>query len=333
MTISIVSLPEFVQRAVGSTASSVALALDDSIGGSSVDVELVGGDRRVLRIALVPLSRGTNVRTLEIPAGMWDLRVLDRATGDPVAGAIVSVGDIWLYAGQSNAEGMWTAVSERPPSPLPQTRMYRARAWQPPTGDGLITLLNGLATRTGVPQAVLAMAVGGTALTYEGFAVYVYGCGLNQNGYWLDREGALWTELIAAVDAVGGAIAGMIWDQGESDTCGVSAQRYRDGLAELWKRLQARVTDRKPPTLRLAIVELGYYPTSFPEAGAVKFDVRPVVEAQRELAREADGVFIAATRHDLPRDATNVHLTPEGYATLGLRLAGAIAAGLPAVER
>jgi hypothetical protein len=208
--------------------------------------------------------------------------------------------------------------------------LFPASGWVTTTGDGLIGLLNLLTGETGVPQGIIAGAMGSTALTRQGYDASSAAFGA-QNGWWLNTTSSPWTPFTAALNSLthpltpgAGQIKGIIWDQGESDSItGVSFELYLRALFQLWSNIQALVTVRKPPLLRFAMIPTGFYnPT--PAAGYT-VNTDPVVRAQRAFVKLQPGAYIAATRDDLPRDTTNVHLTANGYGELGARLARAIA--------
>ena len=313
---------EFLARPWGETAVDVSFFVHDECGGHAIDVALLGAGTGApvpgtAWVGVPTTVDGDNAYVLKAPTGgPW--RPACRSAGAVFAapGPGARVGDITLFVGQSNGSLMADCISGAV-KPDARTRMYRNGAWGPATGDGLCSYLNLLAARSGVPQAAIMAAVAGASITRKGHD-WMLSRFPGDAGYWLDLSGAPWRPAAAALRATRGRLARAILIGGENDSGGVSGATYYRGLCQLWRNIQAMVTDRQPPALRFAIVPVG----NFPVPGT---DTWTVAENDYAFAGATPGAYIACNRHDLPRDETDIHLTAEGFRILGRRLAEAIA--------
>lgn len=116
---------------------------------------------------------GTWSGSISVPQGGWYKVQVRRGTAGAAKTGTTkfSVGDVWLFAGQSQQARMST-LSASPPTPDPLT-VYRNSngLWQAPgeftgtNGNGGIQFLNLMRQYTGVPQAMAQTSVEGTAIT------------------------------------------------------------------------------------------------------------------------------------------------------------------------
>ena len=323
MALTIPTNPQPVyQRAFGANRlkNGFTFVYNDSVGGVTVDGGFIDSASNPVPGANGPLGvsvQGNNTILLDMcPGGPYSLKVYDRNNaGNNAVSSSFLIGDVWAYSGQSNASGMWTAAVS-PPTPYSVTKMYSGGAWVTPTGNGLITLLNKLAERAGIPQMAICAGLGSTSLTYDGTYNYPGGT----SGWHLDFANSPFTILSGAISILGGKCAGLVWDQSESDSVGVKADVYCHALIKYWVQVCSLVTDRAPPAFRFYAIEPGYFTSA---AGSDQYPVR------RGTAKFCDiqpGAKVIATRYDLPRDSGNVHLDPTwGYGLLGERIANAVA--------
>jgi hypothetical protein len=145
--------------------------------------------------------------TLSVPQGGWyriQYRLAAETTAIYTAVNQFGVGDIWMFAGQSQQARMST-LSSFPPTPDTRTVYFiSGTTWTVPgvtagtNGNGAITFLNRMRATTTVPQACIQVSVEGTAISD-----------------W-EVSDAAYTTAISRLTSVG-EIAGVLWHQGTSD--------------------------------------------------------------------------------------------------------------------
>jgi len=251
----------------------------------------------------------------------------------------VYVGDVWVLAGQSNMAGDGLlAESEKA---LPSIRCFymddtwdraadplhcpdaaadqvhhilagrngpiggrkkidQARRWG--TGCG-IAFANEMTRSSGVPIGLIACAHGGTSLTQ-----------------WLPpqqpADSSLYGALLRRIRENGGAVAGVLWYQGESDTTYPDAAHFFQRMKHLVSALRR---DLKAPRLPVVQAQLATLHTT--ETGFKEYLWMFVREQQRRLGRELKRVATVGTLDLGMKDA--IHVNAPGLIRLGRRLAKA----------
>lgn len=233
--------------------------------------------------------------------------------------------DLWVLAGQSNAQG-WKGNACRYPSGDADADRAIPLYYVSP-GIGASGRWIGLAPQEGRykrghfgPEVTFARD-----LTAAGRRVAVFKFSLG--GTSLDRrwkrpgEGGLYDQMVAELrraitalrhDGQQPRIAGLIWIQGESDAMDpAAASRYQRNLSILLRDFRGRIAGNPHLPVLLGVDEQHPFVTR-----------RPIVAlAQRQLAA-ADPRIRFVSMHGLPK-ADDSHLTPKGLASHGQRLARA----------
>jgi hypothetical protein len=244
------------------------------------------------------------------------------------------VGDVWVLAGQSNMEGIGLMTGKPKSHPLVRTFSMR-REWrlaaeplhvlaespdkchydtvQISAAEGEKRRRNAvkgvgpgvffgqeMLKRTGVPQALIATAHGGTSMQQ-----------------WrpqpVDQANeSLYASMLASVRATGQPVAGVLWYQGESDADLANAPLYTGRMQEL---VAATRRDFKNPNLPWVIVQLSRV-YGHPNSLGPWNDIQ---EQQRLLPRKIK-YFETVAAIDLPMD-DGIHIGSDGYVTLAHRLA------------
>lgn len=167
-------------------------------------------------------SGGTYSGTLSGQTGQGTLEVrFTNATSVTASVGTVSIGDVFLIAGQSNAEGH--GDNNQTYTASDTCTMYRASAWSEladPTGPRTFgsaypPLATLLAADQSVPIAIINMAVASTAIDV-----------------WDGAGAAQYDNAVAAVTAAGcNGIKAVLWCQGERDAnIGTTEADYRTGM-------------------------------------------------------------------------------------------------------
>ncbi len=170
--------------------------------------------------------------TLTVPQGGW-YKAQYRLAADPSAvftGVnVFGVGDVWMFAGQSQQARMSTLVNAAP-APDDLTAYFTGgTAWSLPGavagtgGNGGIRFLNVMRSQTGVPQAILQVSVEGTAITDWEPADTAYTTAISRLTQ-LDR------------------IAGVLWHQGGTGIGTVTRADYKTRLAAIRAGFEAAAT-------------------------------------------------------------------------------------------
>lgn len=163
----------------------------------------------------------------------------------------ILVGDVFLVAGQSNAEGRanWPQSYSHPTL---RASMYNDAGWQElndpthtggsSTGSVWPLVATDLLASQNVPVAFICTATGGTAL---------------HNGTWLPPSGIEYQNAVSAFDNSNtNAIAAILWHQGEADaSAGASQTEHRAALNELSSHFASDITFIDSP--KVLVCQLG----------------------------------------------------------------------------
>ena len=222
------------QRDGSGNASVTLTGVYSSAGGGAIEYRYKGGAWTTL---VASPSGGTFSQAVTLTAGQGSLEVrLAAATGVTDTAVYIGVGDIFLIAGQSNAEGRLTNDQTYSHATIkPVVYDENDTGWRDcvdPTDsestDGSIwpLLATLLMADQSVPCGFITTASGGTGLTTD----------------WKPTVtvGSKYTNAVNRVSAVGpNDIKAMIWDQGETDaTNSVSGSDYNTALDNLAANLQ-----------------------------------------------------------------------------------------------
>jgi sialate O-acetylesterase len=168
---------------------------------------------------------------------------------------------------------------------------------------------NELFRRQGVPIGLIPAAHGGSSMA--------------QWSPLLHEDGSsLFGAMLLSVQAAGGAIAGVLWYQGESESDTNKPYTYDAELTRLFAAMRDRLGT---PDLRIIVVQLGRY--AHPQR-AVDFDL--LWSRLRESQRLCLAASAVVTAVDLDLDDP-IHIGTSGQLRLGRRLARA-AAGAPCLK-
>lgn len=237
----------------------------------------------------------------------------------------VGVGDLWIIAGQSNAEGH--GKSPVPDPPELGVHMFRASGrWAlatHPLGDSTGTLYppNRLGSNTshspwlafgktlraelGVPIGLIPASLGGSPM-----AAWTRGV-----------NGVLFANMLRYVHDAGGAARGLVWYQGESDagpqTRRVYARHFRRFVADLRQELG-------DPALPVIATQLNRY-VGEGYGAAVHESWEAMRQIQRDLARTLRHVFLLSTLDLNLSDV--IHTNSAGNVVIGQRAASAALGG------
>jgi len=246
------------------------------------------------------------------------------------------VGDVWILAGQSNMEGHGLVNSAPKKHPLIRAFSMR-REWRAAaeplhlisespdachnggnqcspeeggkfrrtssigTGPGLFFAYEML-KKSGVPQGLICTAHGGTSMTdwtpepIRNDQVSIYG------------------SMLASVRATHQPVAGVLWYQGESDAGVDAAPLYTERMKLLVKNIRRDLRQPELPWIMVQIANV--YGTR--TLDAEKFWNR-IQDQQRQLPTVIKNLGVVAAV-DLTLD-DNIHISGEGHAILGKRLA------------
>jgi hypothetical protein len=220
----------------------------------------------------------------------------------------MGVGDLWVIAGQSNAAGYGQGPFFDPPE-LGVHLFGTDKRW-----DLAVHPLNGEGFNTAhSPMLIFAKAIYRETRIPIGL-VQASKAGSPLKNWNPDEEGSLYRSMLDKIQAVGGRIRGILWDQGNSDCHADVAESYLkrfETVVGYWRQELAN------PNLPVLTVQMNRskgaaYPNSDMFYGMVR-------EAQRQASlRNSDVHVIPATDCALT-DA--VHHSPAGNALIGERLA------------
>ena len=246
------------------------------------------------------------------------------------------VGDVWLLAGQSNMEGAGNMSGASKSHPLIRAFSIR-REWRLATdplhvlnespdrchnggiqqspeegeryranaakGAGVgLPFAKEMMKRSGVPQALICTAHGGTSMEQWDPALK-------------DRGGdSLYGSMLLSVRATGQPVAGLLWYQGESETSPRQAGEYTRRMQEL---VSAVRRDLRQPALPWLIVQIGRVIGPREEFASWN----SIQEQQRLLPEKIKNLETVAAV-DLALD-DNIHISSKSFPLLASRLAAA----------
>jgi sialate O-acetylesterase len=247
----------------------------------------------------------------------------------------VQVGDVWLLAGQSNMQGRgrmtgapkphpkvhamfmddrWNIAREplhlledspdpaHCPKQLPlRVRDQMRKVARLGVGPGIFFAKEMVKRSGGVPQALIPTAHGGTSMQQWDPAKKKLG-GVS-----------LYGSMLRSWRKTGQPLAGVLWYQGESDANEKDAPLY---TARMKKLISAMRRDFGQPRLPFILVQLGQH---YDPWGGNTAHWNSIQEQQLKLGRVVKNVACVPAA-DLPLDDT-IHISSEGYARLGVRLA------------
>lgn len=259
-------------------------------------------------------NNGTWSGTLSAPQGGW-YKLQYRLAADPAAVFtnvnIFGVGDIWLFAGESQQARMSTLVSS-PPVPDDKTVCFTGgTSWTLPGeiagtgGNGVIQFLNLMTAATNIPQACIQSSVDGTAITD-----------------WEAADSA-YANAVSRLTAVG-AVAGVLWHQGGTGIGTITRADYKTRLATLRSGFQAAANVARfalfPLMQRTAAAESDFY-------------VQEIRRAHYEYLTENPGTINLGWVPDVPM-ADDVNQTASGSEMIATSYAHALlhAMGLETVN-
>jgi len=181
------------------------------------------------------------------------------------------VGDVWLIAGQSNAEGYGRdAVDD--PSEI-GVHHLTARGWELAAHDRhhnpWLAFAKTLRQELGCPIGLIPTAVGGSAVSQ-----------------WDPGQGGmLFKNMKCRLAGADNAIKGCLWYQGESDVGDADYPKYKARFTRFVKGLRRLV---KEPELPIITVQLNR--VLGPRQDGAGWEA--IREIQRQLSHELDGVFV-----------------------------------------
>jgi len=226
----------------------------------------------------------------------------------------VGVGDIWVIAGQSNAQGAGVG-SYADAAELGIHAFRDNRHWDIATHplrddcghSPFLTFAKEVRKEVGHPIGLLQTAVGATYLQL-----------------WNPLEnGCLYRDMRKAIGEVGGRVKGVLWYQGESDAAwywynDCSSEEPDTYLERFGQLVEQCRKDLGQPHLPFLTVQLnrtsftGYSPTENRSWGTVR-------EMQRRAAREIDHVYVTSSLDCALSD--QIHNGTYGNRIIGERLA------------
>ena len=304
-------------------AGSVQARVVPSAGGGP----LPGHDWTDHQVALAPADGADGALDLAgVPAGGnydVEVRLVRTSDGAVLASAgldEIAVGDIFIAAGQSNMSG-YSGTLANAEAPIDRVHLFGndyvwKRAAEPmddgtdqvdrvsyetPAHSMMLRFAKEITQATGVPVGVIPGPLGGTNLYSQ----------WQRNPSRHDDRGTLYGSLLYRVRAQQLATPpkGFLWYQGESDA-GRGTLLYKTDLKTLMEEYREDLAD---PGLVFGIVQLATYTQANLSTWI------PIQEAQREVVEE-DPLSVLAVPIDQPH-ADTIHLSVDGYKTLGVRMA------------
>ncbi len=238
----------------------------------------------------------------DIPAGglyRLETRLRRPAAGDKRAlrGDYVhhlGVGDLYIIAGQSNASG--TGKGEAVDGPMLGVHLFAndetwklgihpvedaTRSLHPATVTGVfhghspwLAFGKRILSKTGIPVGLIPTALGGSPIS-----MWIQDTG---------EAGSLFDNMMDMANKAGGKVAGVLWHQGESDSCtDESINRY----AERFRLLVKLLREKLGPDLPVFTGQINSSAWT-PQEPCGWSRIR---EIQRRLSHDLDGVYMAVT--------------------------------------
>lgn len=183
----------------------------------------------------------------------------------------IGVGDVWLIAGQSNAEGYGRDPIDDPS--VLGVHQYDANGWMLAAHGRFhhpwLIFAKKLQQELGYPIGLIPTAVGGSAVSE-----------------WDPGQGgALFARMKERVLGAGGGIKGCLWYQGESDTSASDIPKYKTRFKRFVSGLRKEVK-----TLDLPVITMQLNRVMSQHENAGGWDA--IREIQRQLAHEIKNLFV-----------------------------------------
>jgi hypothetical protein len=207
----------------------------------------------------------------------------------------LGVGDVWLIAGQSNAEGHGRSPIHDPP--VPGVAVFRtAGRWDlasHPLGD--TTASRYPASRLGVNVSHSPWLAFGRRLHQDlGYPIGLVPASLGGSPLALwnrEEDGTLFENLLRMLADAGGGARGLVWYQGESDTGPGARESYGRRFGRFLRDLRRSLKRPRLPVITAQINRtIGLDRDAPGHAGW-----EAVREAQRRAAGDAPEVFVLST--------------------------------------
>ena len=279
------------------------------------------------------VTRGAfSVELANIPAG-GPYRLELQCGKEKARVAMFFVGDVWLLAGQSNMEGAGSLMGAAKPHPLIRAFSMR-REWRAATeplhilnespdrchneglqqsseegeryrtnatkGTGVgLYFAREMMARSGVPQALICTAHGGTSMEQWDPALAAQG-GDSHYG-----------SMLLSVRATGQPVAGVLWYQGESDTSPRQNAEYTERMQAL---VAATRRDFRQPALPWIIVQIGRV------LGVRDSVTWNNIQDQQRLLPQKIKALETVVAIDLALD-DNIHISAKSFPCLAARMA------------
>jgi hypothetical protein len=227
-----VALTEIADRRVfqrGTTSASVPIAGTWTSGTQAIQARIINADTLAEVVTWTTIVNSPTGSTwsgnITVPQGGWYRVEVRRSglTGTTKRSANrLGVGDIWLFAGQSQQARMSTLVGTPPTAHTLTVYRNSNGLWQAPGefsgtgGNGGIRFMNLMQQYTGVPQAMAQTSVEGTAITD-----------------WEDTDTAF-VNAKNRLNAIG-TIRGILWHQGGTgiNDASLTKASYKSRLAAI----------------------------------------------------------------------------------------------------
>jgi hypothetical protein len=228
----------------------------------------LAGRRGRWSITLVDIPRGGPYR-IETRIGAAQDDIEWRRAGAMVN--LVGVGDVWLIAGQSNAEGYGRDPVDDPPEI--GVHQFVDGRWSigvhQANHSPWLAFAKRLKAECGYPIGLIPTAVGGSAISR-----------------WVPgRQGDLFVNMKRCVQQSGGQIKGCVWYQGESDTALDLFPKYKGRFTRFLNGLRRLVKDANLPIITVQLNRVLWNRSDWSGWEAIR-------EAQRQLTHELPSVFI-----------------------------------------
>ena len=271
--------------------------------------EDLGGRRWSAVLRGVPVGGLYRVETCFAQKGQLDIEW--SARGDMVHH--VAVGDLWVIAGQSNSagygkdiifdpaemgvhvlrnSGKWD-LATHPLNESTDTIHEANRESANPGHSPWLSFAKMVRRETGIPIGLVQTSLGGSSLNE-----------------WLPG-GSLFRTMAEAIVSVGGAVRGVLWYQGCSDTDTKLANTYLNRFQQFSHAVRELAGDSALPFIT---VQIGRY-----VAGTNDVSWSIVREAQRQAARTIRNVYVIPTMDCSLSDA--IHISAVSNMAIGERAA------------
>lgn len=253
------------------TCSAIGRAYDWVVAETKVDHSIQGEDAGKIgtwKIKLKDVPCGGLYR-VETSVGSAKDAIEWRRAGEAIH--FLGVGDVWLIAGQSNAEGYGRDPVEDP-AELGVHEYREQKGWQLAAHahrhHPWLAFAKRLKKELGYPIGLIPTAVGGSPVSR-----------------WdPEPNGDLYANMAASVKSAGNNLKGVVWYQGESDTGPDAHPHYKSRFTHFLNGVREL---SKNPRLPIITVQLNRLLSG--ENGSGWEAIR---EIQRQLSHELNDVFI-----------------------------------------